>query len=187
MNHRGLTVTLCIMALVALGVAARVMDHAPNFTPLIAISLMTGCLMRSRMLAAVVPLAIMAVSDLFFLGGYEWRVMAAVYAALAFPALLRPVTRTRLSAIRVGGSALGAGAVFFAVTNFAHWLFMGMYDMNLGGLMQAYAAALPFYKYQVAGDLFWSACLFGTYAIARRLAYRLPHPAAGPQRLPLAG
>ena len=56
----------------------------------------------------------------------------------------------------------GALSLFFFVTsNFAVWAFSGMYSLDLAGLIQSYVAALPFLDNSIAGDLFWSAVLFG--------------------------
>ena len=80
------------------------------------------------------------------------------------------------------GSALLSSVVFFLVTNFAHWLFMEMYPQTLAGLLTGYAAALPFFKYQLAGDLFWSAMLFGGYALSCRCLPLLQLQATRPVR-----
>jgi len=171
MYRRNLIMAAVVCGLIGLGVYARVAEHLPNFTPLVSIGLLAGCLLRRRAVAAAIPLSVMTLADGFFLGGYEWRVMVVVYAALALPALVRPVTRERMSAPRVGLAALGGGLAFFVATNFAHWAFMGMYELTPGGLLAAYAAGLPFLKYQIAGDLFWSAALFGGYAAARSVGH----------------
>jgi hypothetical protein len=51
--------------------------------------------------------------------------------------------------------------VFFVASNFAVWAFSGMYSLDLAGLSQCFIAALPFLQNTVAGDLFWTAVLFG--------------------------
>ena len=51
--------------------------------------------------------------------------------------------------------------IFFVATNFAVWLFSGLYPLDLQGLAQCYVAALPFLEMTVMGDLFWTAILFG--------------------------
>ncbi len=153
--------------LVGLCVFGRMIDHVPNFTPLAAAALFAGFLFSRRLVAVIVILAAMVVSDIF-IGTYHFGVMLTVYAALLFPVALRSVLKKQLTAPRVVGCALLSSVVFFLVTNFAHWLFMGMYPQTLAGLLTGYAAALPFFKFQLAGDLFWSAILFGGYALSCR-------------------
>ena len=64
------------------------------------------------------------------------------------------------------GCSLGASVWFFLATNFAHWVFYDMYAKTAAGLLQCYAAALPFFRYTLAGDLGFACLLFGGYALA---------------------
>jgi hypothetical protein len=66
-------------------------------------------------------------------------------------------------------AVLACSLVFFAATNFAVWAFSGMYSADMTGLLQCYAAGLPFLKTTIAGDLFWAAALFGGAYLVRRL------------------
>ncbi|MFL6824075.1 MAG: DUF6580 family putative transport protein [Xanthobacteraceae bacterium] len=156
------------MGLVGLDVVARLAPHAPNFTPVAASALFAGAVLRSRTLALAVPLAAMLASDLI-LGGYDWRVMGVVYAALALPALLGRWGRAR-GAIVLVPLALSSSLFFFATTNFAVWAFSGMYAHDLAGLMHCYVAALPFLQNTIIGDMFWTTLLFGGWWIARLVA-----------------
>jgi hypothetical protein len=158
------------VGLIGLCVAGRLLPHNANSTPLAGAALFAGYFFARRRTAIAVPLAAMLVSDAF-IGGYQWQVMIAVYAAFAFPVLLRRWVRSRgwSQAARVAGCTLMGSAVFFLVTNFAHWAFFGMYPLTGAGLAAAYVDALPFLRNTVTGDLFWSAALFGTYAAATRV------------------
>lgn len=152
-------------SLVVVATAARLVPHWPNFTPLAAVSLFAGFWFARRSVALLVPLCAMLLSDMV-IGGYEPAVMATVYLALMLPIAFRGILRTRLSALRIGGTAIISSIVFFLTTNLAHWLWMGNYSLTLAGLGECYAAALPFFKYQVMGDLIWAGGLFGAYAAA---------------------
>jgi hypothetical protein len=158
------------MGLVALDVVARLAPHAPNFTPVAASALFAGAVWRSRSLALAVPLAAMLASD-FILGGYDWRVMGVVYAALALPALLGRWGRAR-GAIVLVPLALFSSLFFFATTNFAVWMFSGMYAHDLAGLIHCYVAALPFLQNTIIGDMFWTILLFGGWWITKFLFVR---------------
>jgi hypothetical protein len=155
------------MSLVGLDVVARLAPHAPNFTPVAASALFAGAVLRSRALALAVPLAAMPVSDLI-LGGYDWRIMGVVYAALALPALLGKWGRAR-GMIVLAPLALSSSLLFFATTNFAVWAFSGMYTHDFAGLVHCYVAALPFLQNTVIGDMFWTTLLFGGWWIAKLL------------------
>ena len=54
------------------------------------------------------------------------------------------------------------------VTNFGMWLFSGIYPLTWAGLTTCYVAAIPFFQNTLAGDLFFTALLFGGFALAER-------------------
>lgn len=172
MKREHLPYVAVFAALVALCVVARLAPHAPNFTPLAAAALFAGFYFRRWWAAAAVPLTALLIGD-SLIGGYAPGVMITVYAAMLVPLAWRRWLRGRLSPARVGAAALASSAVFFLSTNFAHWAFTRMFEPTLAGLAQCYAAALPFLKYTVAGDLVWSGVIFGIYAAATALAPRL--------------
>ena len=153
---------LLALALIGLCVAARMLPHVSNFSPVAAAALFAGAMIGRRWLALSVPVAALLIGDLL-IGFYDGRVMAAVYAALALPALIGMIARNhRMWFVAIGG-ALAASLSFFVTTNFAVWAFSGMYSLDGAGLVQCTIAALPFLTSTVAGDLFWSVALFGAF------------------------
>ena len=126
---------------------------------------------------------VMALSDLV-IGGYTWQMMLLVYAMLALPVALRSFLRRQLTltgdqpkwkpVAGLLGCSLGASLAFFLVTNFGSWLWFGMYENSLAGLLACYTAAVPFFRYTLAGDLVFACLLFGGYARRAELG-----PAAG--------
>lgn len=163
-------------ALVALAVVGRLVPHYPNFTPVAATALFGSFLLRRRF-AIFIPLTAMLVSDLF-IGFYEWKIMLVVYAALSFPILFGELLRRRLQVTTVAASSLAASVVFFTTTNFAVWFFGSMYSHGLKGLLECYAAGVPFFKYTLAGDAFWAASLFSAYALVRYVKQSVPRLSA---------
>ena len=172
--------TAVFLAMVSCGVGARLgFQEIPNFAPVAALALFAGFFFRSAIVAAAVPLITMAVSD-WFVGGYEWRVMLVVYASLTAPVLLgRLLSKSRPEswkgvAIAASGvllSSLAGSLFFFLASNFAHWLWFGGYDRNLSGLAACYEAAIPFFRYTLAGDLVFATAFFGAFAAAASLGY----------------
>lgn len=150
----------------------RLLPHPPNFTPLGAIALFAGARFARRSLALVIPLAAMLLSDglLELTTGWGFHGgMPVVYATLAlivtFGFLVR---RAGIRPLSVGLGACGAATVFFIITNFFVWLGSGMYPLTLAGLVSCYVAAIPFFGNTLAGDLFYSAALFGSFVFAER-------------------
>ncbi|HEX3725314.1 MAG TPA: DUF6580 family putative transport protein, partial [Pirellulales bacterium] len=150
------------LALVGLCAVARVLPHPPNFTPLAGAALLASLLFGSRLVACAVPILAMLASDAW-IGGYELPTMVVVYGSLVLPVLLRPLLSRRQTMVGIGLSATICSIAFFASTNFAVWMFGGIYPVTLGGLVECYTAALPFFKYTLAGDLFWSLILLNGY------------------------
>ena len=158
---------LLIVFLIGFDVAARLLLHTWNVSPIAASALFAGMMLRRRWLAVLVPLAALALSDTV-IGFDDWRMAIVVYAALALPALVGILGR-RYGVLRaVAPAALGCSLIFFAATNFAVWAFSGMYSLDTAGLIQCYTLALPFLKYTVAGDLFWCAVFFGGAWLVQR-------------------
>ncbi|MGB6045216.1 MAG: DUF6580 family putative transport protein [Pirellulales bacterium] len=175
--------------LVLAGVVGRfAFLHVPNFQPTAAVALFAGFYFASRRQAVLIPVAVLALSNLW-LSGYEtWGVMAVVYAAFIVPVGLGRLLANREREQGAGtgtgsGSGSGAGAgryfakwavcliapslVFFATTNFAVWLFDGRYLYTLAGLTECYVSAIPFYGYTLAGDLIFVPVLFGAWFACR--------------------
>lgn len=152
-------------ALLALGIAGRLLPHAPNFSPAASIALFAGFLFPSRWMAAALIFAIMIVSDAR-IGGYDALIMAAVYASLLFPLTFRDALRKRTAEFRVIGAAASSSLVFFAATNLAVWF--TWYPQSWEGLADCYTAALPFFRWTLAGDFCWTLGLFGLHALVIR-------------------
>ena len=146
--------------LIGFDVTARLLPHAPGFTPVAASGLFAARMLRMPALAAIVPLAAMALSG-FGLAGDDWRVSLVVYGAIALPALAGIYSRRWQGPLAVVATIVPCSVLFFVASNFAVWAFSGMYPLDLQGLTQCYVAALPFLDKTVLGDLFWTAVLFG--------------------------
>ena len=58
--------------------------------------------------------------------------------------------------------------LFFIVTNFGVWLTGGgwFYPKTWQGLIECYTLAIPFFRNTVAGDLVYTAVLFGLFEFA---------------------
>ncbi|HET8700127.1 MAG TPA: DUF6580 family putative transport protein [Nitrococcus sp.] len=168
--------TLVLAGIMLATMAARLLPHPPNFTPVEAVALFGGTYVADRRLAFLLPLLALLLSDLvlgFAVYGYGlvYGGMAFVYASVALiTALGRWQLRRRASVSRVATCALMAASLFFVVTNFGVWLTSGLYPHNASGLLACYVAGLPFFHYALAGALGYTVLLFGGLALARRHA-----------------
>ncbi|MDN5870403.1 MAG: hypothetical protein L0H73_06750 [Nitrococcus sp.] len=168
--------TLVLAGIMLATMAARLLPHLPNFTPIEAVALFGGACVADRRLALLLPLLALLLSDLllgFIVYGYGlvYSGMAFVYASVALiTALGMWQLQRRATAPRIGACALGAASLFFIVTNFGTWLTSGLYPHNASGLLACYLAGLPFFHYTLAGTLGYTTLLFGGLALARRHA-----------------
>jgi hypothetical protein len=163
------------LSLTVLGAVARLLPHAPNFTPVGSVSLFGGARLRGWQ-AWLVPLALMAVTDPL-VGGYSVAT-PFVYASFLISVWLGRHLRGSENALRIGGLCAVSSVQFFLVTNFGTWLGTGMYPYTFSGLTLCYVNALPFFGRTLAGDLLYTAALFGLHAWLSRVAYRPERVAA---------
>ena len=167
---------------VLFAVAVRFMPHPLAFTPVAAALLYFGARGPRRQLW--VPLALLAASDVILTKivysyplTWDHFVTWAWYAAILW---LGSQLRENANWLRIGGAALASSVSFFVVSNFAVWACWNMYPKTLSGLMTCYAAGLPFFRRGFAGDMLFTAVMFGVPAVATEIARSLhkPHGAA---------
>jgi hypothetical protein len=155
------TVTLMIL----LAAVARLLPHAPNFTPIAAMALFAGAHFADRRLAFLVPLAAMFLSDMVI--GPD-HAMPVIYACFVLTVCMGMLLRGRAGLLNVAAMSLAGSVLFFLATNFAVWYGASFYPQTPEGLMTCYVAAIPFFGNTLAGDLLFNALLFGGYALLKQ-------------------
>jgi hypothetical protein len=154
-----------LVAMIIAAAAMRLLPHPANFTPIGALALFAGAHFDDKRWAFVIPLAAMALSDVLL--GFHGQ-MLVTYGAFAVIVAMGFSLRERTTALRVSGASVGAATFFFVVSNFGVWAVDGLYPLTLQGLIACYVAAIPFFHNGLAGTLFYSALLFGGFALAER-------------------
>lgn len=161
-------VFITIMILAA--ITSRFIPHPPNFTPIAGIALFGGAYYSNKKLALIIPLLAMFLSDLF-IGLHS--LMFFVYLSFAIIVLLGFLLREKKSVAKIAFISIAGSVIFFIITNFAVWFLGNMYPKNILGLINCYIAAIPFFKNSLAGDLFYTVILFGTFEILRNYFFKL--------------
>lgn len=164
MNTNWLRLAAIVAAILG-AAAARLLPHPPNFAPIGAIALFSGAYIGRSWLAFAIPLTALVLSDAL-LGFYSH--MEIVYTSFALVVVLGQLALSRKSPLRVGAAALASSVLFFIITNFGEWLYSGTYRHTPDGLVTCYVAAIPFFQTTLAGDLFYSALLFGGFSLLER-------------------
>lgn len=159
-----------MLALSGVGVLARLMVHEPNFAPMTALALVAGYYLPKKW-GVIVPLTAVLLSDLV-LGFYDLPVMAAVYASYVLSWLMAKWARSTGSASALVPATLLSSVLFFVATNAAVWAFTPMYAKTTAGLYQAYAMAVPFFKWTLASDIFYTTAFVGVITLAQAYARR---------------
>ena len=173
--------------LVSIGVAGRWGQPEWGFTPIAAATVFAGYYFARKPIALLVPLAILGISDLLLPAYNSGPVMLATYAVMTVPVWfgrsLRGGQGIWAKAWRSAVCGLVPATLFYFVSNFAVWAFQSDYEKSLAGLLQCYAAAVPFYRWMLAGDVFYLAVLAGCWTLS---GINLPTPerqAFGPEVL----
>lgn len=156
---------LLAIGLIVVATLSRLLPHPANFTAIGAISLFAGTYLPRRW-GILVPLVGMALTDAV-IGWYDWPVLAGVYGSFVVVGFFGWYIRKQKTPATVGMGALAASVIFFAVTNFAVWAATPLYEKTGEGLFLAYALAVPFFRNMLAGDIVYTAVLFGVYELAK--------------------
>ena len=170
-NQKGL-----IFLIVALGIFSRFLPHPPNVTAVAAASLFAGALLNSRVLAIILPLAMMFISDFAINNTYMrsffpdvtglvlWSdYMLWVYLGLGASVLIGSFMLKNRSYGKMAGASVLASLVFWILSNFGVLIQPAGYPETLSGALACYAAALPFLVFSLAGNLVFTFVIFGIY------------------------
>jgi len=175
MNRDTLRELAVFALLLAIGVLGRWAQPTWNFTPVMAVTVLGGYYFRQNIAALLLPVGILAVSDVLLPTHDSWAVLISVHLMMIVPLMLGRMTRNTegvKNAVCWAMCGVVPATAFFLVTNFAVWAFKSTYEQSLAGLMTCYGAGIPFYKAMLAGDLFYLTLLVSCLAIARATSPR---------------
>ena len=171
---------LLILGAVLVASVFRLIPHYPNFTPVAAIALMGGAFIGNRWISILVPLLAMLVSDyltLVFVNAgwatpYEYFTSVGtifIYTSIIATTILGRLNgRTQNESFlsknysgKLAFNALAAAVIFFVMSNIGVWLNGDIFATNVAGLSATFIAALPFFGYNLAGNLVYAFLFFG--------------------------
>lgn len=165
------------------GILLRVLPHIPNFSPVTAIALFGGVYLKRRA-AILIPLLSLAISDylLLYVNPYQTPMVnfskiypisamfhsttLYVWGSFMISGLIGLWLRKHQKPHYILGGTLIASLQFFLITNFGVWA-TGMYSRSLSGLFESYLMGLPFYRYTLLGDLFYTVSFFSLYRLVQ--------------------
>ena len=167
--------TTLVVSMIVLAAALRLAPHPWNFTPVGAIALFSGAMLRDRRLAFLFPLLVMFVTDALI--GFN-KLTPLVYASFLLSVGIGRFLSQKRNVIRIGLATFLGALQFFLITNFGVWAFLNSYPHTRAGLVTCYLAGIPFFWNTLAGDAVYTTLLFGGILLAARLAPRFSLAAA---------
>ena len=142
--------------LILIGVLFRLIPHAPNFTPILTIALMSGLYVKNKW-SILLPILVMFISDLF-IGSHitaPW-----VYGSLLAVFLIGRLVKS--SVLNVLLYSVLSSFVFFLLTNFGVWI-SGGYTYSFEGLVLCYVMAIPFFKNTLISTILFSSIFYSLH------------------------
>ena len=150
----------------ALGAMTRLIIHAPNFTPVLALALFGGVYLKKKQ-ALVLPVILLAATDIIL--GYHQTIFFT-WGCIVLIAAMGIWVKNNKNTKTIFGSSLLAAVVYYIVTNLGVWLTTGMYPMNLSGLAECYYVAIPYFRNTLISTFAYTFLLFTAYdLIAARI------------------
>ena len=153
------------LGLIILLALSRLIPHPPNFTPILGMAVFSGAIINKKIVAYLVPLAAMLLSDLY-LGFHSG--MPIIYFTLVICVLIGTFIESRVTILN---SILGITAgvlVFYLITNFTVWYGSGMYENSFSGLITCYVMGLPFLQNTFISSLIYGMGAFLIYEVINK-------------------
>jgi hypothetical protein len=181
--------TKVLIAGIFIAALGRVVPHPPNFAPMTALALFGGAYLSRRWVAFLVPLVAMLVGDCCLelatrwahvYGAANWlagsrgfySTMWTTYFAFVLVVAIGCWLGSRGGVVRIALATFASSLTYFVVTNFAVWALETIYPHTVGGLIDCYFVALPFFGNTLASDAIFVAILFGGLELLERAKER---------------
>jgi hypothetical protein len=181
MTREHKTSILIAVLLIVAAAFTRLIPHPPNFAPIASLAIFGGAVIKNNKYALILPLGALLLSDILFelfttTKGFYDVSQIFVYAAFVIITFLASKIK-KANTVNIFLACLWSGAIFFVLSNFGTWATGQLYAKTFSGLMQCYAAAIPFYKNELFGNMFlntlmsnvfFTGLLFGAYVLAKK-------------------
>lgn len=150
------------LSLILILTFSRLIPHPPNFTPIIAASILGGFFFQRLEITITVIFSSLFLTDLV-LGLYSS--MAFVYTSLVLIIILSNKMSKFLNLKTLLIFGLAGATIFFIFSNFGVWLLSGLYPKNISGLIECYIMAIPFFKNTLMSTILFSYITFIVYKV----------------------
>jgi len=148
------------ISLILLLAFSRLIPHPPNFTPIVAVAIMSGYFFKNINLSYIVLLISMLLVDVF-IGFYKH--MFFVYLSLFLITFIFFKISNKVNSKNLFIFSFLGSLIFFLVSNFGVWASGVLspitnlpYEKNLNGLINCYFLAIPFFTKTLISTIFFS-------------------------------
>ncbi|TAH38846.1 MAG: hypothetical protein EYC69_14270 [Bacteroidetes bacterium] len=160
-QHNSRNILFLAMGLILFAALTRLLPHPYNFTALGAMALFSGVTFGKHKWAYLLPFIVLILTDLIL--GLHVS-MIPVYACIALTVFLGTRVQNKPGILNIAILSLTSSSIFFLITNLPIWYAdLSLYPMTIAGTLESYSMAIPFFKNQILGDLFYNTLLFGIY------------------------
>jgi len=153
------------LGLIILLALSRLFPHPPNFTPILGMAVFSGAIINKKIVAYLVPLAAMLLSDLYL--GFHTG-MPIIYFTLAICVLIGTFIESRVTILNSIFGITAGVLVFYLITNFTVWYGSGMYENSFSGLITCYVMGLPFLQNTFISSLIYGMGAFLIYEVINK-------------------
>ena len=136
---------------------SRLIPHPPNFTPVIAVAIMSSYFFRNIYLSFATMIISMLIAD-FFIGFYGHMIF--VYMSLLLITFTFFKTNWKINFKNLFIFGFVGSVIFFIISNFGVWAISSMYEKSFDGLVHCYFLAIPFFKNTFLSTLVFSYTAF---------------------------
>ena len=135
-----------VLGIIVIAILSRLIPHPPNFTPITAVALFSIINFKNKYIGLATPLICLIISDLIL--GISLINLFVYLSFILISGIGLIFGKINFKSILI------SSLIFFVVSNFGVWI-IG-YPKTFEGFITCYIAAIPFFGWTIAGDLFYS-------------------------------
>ncbi|MEO5985350.1 MAG: DUF6580 family putative transport protein [Ferruginibacter sp.] len=180
MKRQNAMLVLVVVLMIIAAALSRVFFYPINYSPVIAMALFGGAVIKDKKFAFALPLFAMFLSDIMFEvfnvapGFWGWGQVVG-YCILGLITVIG-FRLKKLSVINIAGFSILTSVVFYLLSNSSLWLLENptyrTYSQDFSGYISCMVAGLPFLEKGFMVDLGYSALFFGGYLLLEKYAVK---------------
>ena len=145
---------------------ARLIPHPPNFTPIIAMAILSGYYFNNIYLSFTTLIISMLIADAFI--GFYNNIFF-VYGSLLLIITIFYKISEKINSKNLFIFGFAGSLIFFIISNLGVWIIGDLYERNLNGLIECYFLAIPFFWNTLISTIFYSYAGLFTVMFINRL------------------